>query len=113
GIIDFGSGVSQEAMVGNFQRLRSSAFEMDQEVDEKFRLEWVQPADEKLYRFVTEFFGREGDVPTARTMADFFKRKDDIEVLQRLKDIKEATPHEGTAYNFVLKELIEEQRRLK
>lgn len=101
GIIDYGSGISQEAMAGNFQRLRSSG------------IEWVQPADEKIYRFVTEFFQRELDIPTARTMADFFKRKDDIEVLERLKDIKEATPHDGSNYNFVLKELIEEQNRLK
>ncbi len=101
GIIDYGSGLTQEALAGNFQRLRTSG------------IEWVQPADEKIFRFVVEFFQREMDIPKASLMADFFHRKDDVEVNERLKIIKEATPFSGSNYVFVLKELIEEQNRLK
>ncbi len=100
GIIDFGSGLSQEAMAANFQRLRDSGYKWADD----------QPADEKLYRFVTEFFQRELDIPTAKVMADFFQRKDDIETFERLKDVKEATPFDGANYKFVLDQELTSQR---
>ena len=103
GIIDFGSGLSQEALDANFRRLEKSPFKID----------WTQPAYEKIYRFVSEFYAREGDVPTARVMADFFQRKDDIETIEALKVIKEATPSSDGGYNHFLREIIEEQRRLQ
>jgi len=101
GIIDFGSGFSQESLAANYQRLRTSG------------IEWSQPADERIYRFVSDFFARELDIPTAKVMADYYKRRDDIEVLERLKDVKAAHTYEGANYNFVLKGLLEEQNRMK
>jgi replicative DNA helicase len=101
GIIDYGSGISQQSLAANYQRLRSS------------KIEWVHPADEKLYRFVSDFFTHELDIPSAKVMAEFFKRKDDVEVLERLKDVKEASVHEGANFNYVLTGLLEDQNRLK
>lgn len=101
GVIDYGSGLTQEALAANFQRLQASP------------IEWVQPADEKIFRFVREFFDAGGDVPTAAVMADFFHRRDDVEVVERLKDIKEAAPSDGHGFKFFLQEVLEEQRRAK
>lgn len=99
GVIDFGK-VSQESLANNFQRLRTSG------------IQWTQPADERIYTFVRDFFASELDMPSAKVMADFFVKLDDIEAQERLKDIKGAPSHEGVNYTFVLKNLIEEQNRL-
>ncbi len=98
GIIDWG-GIAPESLAANYQKLGAS------------KLTWVQPADTRIHRFVREFFSKELSLPNGRVLIDFFTRIDDIEVVERLKDIKDATPYEGANYSFVLKNLLEEQHR--
>jgi replicative DNA helicase len=100
GVIDFGS-LSQEALAYNYQRLQASG------------IQWVQPADERIYRFVKDFFESELDLPKATVLADFYKRSDDHECLERLKDIKSAPSYEGANYSYVLKGLVEDQNRIR
>lgn len=100
GIIDFGK-MSDEARVANFHRLELSP------------VQWTQPADERIYRFTKDFFEAELDLPSAKVLADYFTRAEDYEAIERLKDIKEAPSFDGSDYSFVLKELVEEQARLR
>lgn len=100
GVIDFGT-VSQESLAANYQRLRSS------------KIQWGNPVDEKIFRFVSDFFEKELDLPSARTLVDFFKRSEDIETLERLKDIKGAASYEGSNYSYVLKGILEDQNRFQ
>lgn len=100
GIIDFGS-LSQEALAHNYQRLQASG------------IQWVQPADAKIFRFVKDFFESELDLPKATILADYYKRSEDYECLERLKDIKSAPSYDGANYAYVLKGLVEDQNRLR
>src|SRR5262245_28134275 len=99
GVIDWGSGISREGHVSNFQKLRAS------------KVEWVQATDRKIFKFVGEFFTEEMDVPSSRILVDFFTSISDIETVERLKDIKEAAPYEGANYSHVLRTIIDEQHR--
>ena len=100
GVIDFGT-IGQESLAYNYQRLHSS------------KIQWVQPADEKIYKFVKEFFESELDLPNAKVLADYYTRADDHECLERLKDIKSAPSYEGANYSFVLKGIVEDQNRIR
>lgn len=100
GVIDFGS-LSQESLAFNYQRLLASG------------IQWTQPADERIYRFVKGFFEAELDLPNAKVLADFFQRAEDHECLERLKDVKEAPQFDGANYSFVLKGLVEDQNRIR
>lgn len=98
GIIDWG-GLPPESLAGNFQKLGAS------------NLNWLQPADARIHKFVKDFFSRELNLPSGRILVDFFTRTDDIEVVERLKGIKDADAYEGSNYSFVLKGLLEDQHR--
>jgi len=98
GIIDFGA-LSQESLAGNYQRLRSS------------KVEWTNPVDEKVYKFVSSFFEQELDIPSSKILTDYFERLEDYETQERLKEISDATSYEGSNYSFVLKGLLEDQNR--
>ncbi len=99
GIIQWGN--TDPAMLAlNYQRLRAS------------KLQWLNPADEKIFQFVTAFFIREHDLPEARVIGGYFEGLEDIEVVERLKDIKEAHLYEGANYKFVLDEIVSQQNRV-
>lgn len=99
GVIDWGAGISREGLASNFQKLRSS------------KIEWVQASDRKIFKFVREFFAAEMDVPSSRIVVEFFTGISDIETVERLKDIQDASPYEGANYSYVLRSLIDEQHR--
>lgn len=98
GVIDY-KAISQEALAGNFQRLRNS------------KIEWGNPVDEKIYKFVSEFFEQELDIPGASVLVDYFNRSEDIEAQERMKEIQDATSYSGADYSFVLKGILEDQNR--
>jgi len=101
-VIDFEDGsVSTENLQVNFQRLRTS------------NIEWARPADGKLYNYIREFFVANQELPSARTVLDFFTRSDDIEAQERLKDIQAAQSYVRTNYAHLLKQLVEDQNRIK
>jgi len=101
-VIDFQDGkASKEAMNVNYQRLQAST------------IEWSQPVDERIFKFIREFFNNNFELPTARTIEDFFTRSDDIEVTERLKDIQAAETYVHKNYAHLLGQLLDDQNRIK
>lgn len=101
GIMDWGSGISQEGLVANYNKLRSAKFT------------WLQSTDRKIYKYVTDFYEVEQVIPSSRILVDFFTKIDDIETLERLKDIGAATPYEGANYSHILRTIVEDGRRAR
>ena len=100
GVVDFGK-ISQESLAFNYQRLKSA------------NIQWVHPADDRIFTFVSDFFSSELNLPSARVLVDFFGKIDDAEVMERLKDVKGASNYEGSNYNFVLKDVVESQNKIR
>lgn len=100
GIIDIES-LSQEELAHNYQRLRAS------------KIAWVQPADDRIFKFVRSFFESELDLPHIRVLVDFFGQREDHEVIERLKDINATPPMAGANYGYVLKTLMEDQNKIR
>lgn len=100
GIIDWG-GLPSDGMASNYQKLRTS------------KIEWLQAPDRRIYKFVGDFFAKQMDLPSARVVVDFFSKTDDQEAIDRLKEIKEATPYQGGDYSHVLESLIDDQNKQK
>lgn len=98
GIIDCG-GISRDGLVSNYQKLRAS------------KIEWVQAPDRRIFQFVGDFFAQELELPAFRTVSDSFAKIDDVEAVERLKDIKEASPHEDGNYRWLLRTLLDEQHK--
>jgi replicative DNA helicase len=98
GVIDWG-GISREGLITNYSKLRAS------------KISWIQSSDRTIYKYVTDFFNNEQDVPSAKILIEFFSKIDHIETVERLKDIGAATAYEGANYSHVLKTVIEDARR--
>lgn len=102
GVIDFENRkITEENLSVNFQRLQDS------------KIEWAIPSDEKIFRFIREFFEARLALPSARTIRDYFTRTDDIEVLERIGDIEAAEVYVRTNYAHLLQQLCEDQNRIK
>lgn len=100
-VIDFEDNrITKDSLGANFQRLQASG------------IEWTQPVDEKIYRFCHEFFGDNFELPTISTLRDYFQRADDIEVLERLKDIEVSPVYVRKNYQHLLNQLLEDQNRI-
>lgn len=100
GVIDFEDGkLCEENLRGNFQRLLNSS------------IEWTRPEDEKIFTFVKAFFANHLGLPSARVVLDYFTRADDIEVQERIEDIKAAEAYTRINYIHLLKQLWEDQNR--
>lgn len=93
--------LSQQSLIGNYQRVRAS------------KLQWTNPADEKIYSFIRDFFSQELQIPNAKVLFDYFGKVDDLEVVERLKDAGKAPSYEGANFNFVLRGLIEDQNKFQ
>lgn len=102
GVIDFQDGkISDENLRVNFQRLLAS------------EIEWSIPSDDKIFGFVKEFFASNLELPTGKTILDYFTRADDIEVQERLGDIEAASVYTRNNYTHLLGQLCEDQGRIK
>ena len=102
-VVDFEDGaISQENLSVNFQRLLNSP------------LEWVRPDDERIYQFVRGYFENNlPELPSAQVIEDYFTRLDDIETIERLKDIQAAQVYTRQNFAHLLKQLLEDQNRIK
>lgn len=100
-IIDVRGTVTQENLVKNFTKLMNS------------RLEWDRPDDTKVYNFVYQYFQSSLEMPALSTVRDYFEQVDDIEVIERLKDVEAADVYWRTNFNYLLTNILEEQNRIK
>lgn len=100
-IIDIKSAITQENLVFNFTKLMNA------------KLEWGRPDDTKVYNFVYQYFSTQLEMPAITTVRDYFTRLDDIEVLERLRDIEAAEYYFRSNFSHLLTTILEEQNRLK
>lgn len=100
GIIDWGGGISPEGLSSNYQKLRTS------------NIQWIQASDRRIFKFVGDFVAREMDLPSSQILFEFFTKIDDIEAVERLKEIQLATPYEGSNYSYVLRGLLDDQNKV-
>jgi len=99
-IIDFDGRTSQDSLSVNFRRLRESP------------LNWIRPADQRIFGFVSEYFQEHLELPTEQSVKDYFVRADDIEVQERLSDIEAAPVYTRSDFARLHKELLEDQNRV-
>jgi replicative DNA helicase len=104
-VIDYGPDASgrdpHSDLVTNLQRLITS------------KLEWSQPADERLYHFVIDFFRQRLEVPSRQSVLDFFEGTGDQEAIERLKDFDSAQPYYRTNFAHLLQKTVEKQNEIK
>jgi replicative DNA helicase len=100
-VIDVDGGVSQENLIGNFQKLIAA------------HVEWTQPADQRIYDFILNFFQQRLEIPARQTISDYFETRRDAEVTERLKDFDGAKPYIRTNYSHLLSSTVEEQNKIK
>jgi replicative DNA helicase len=100
-VIDVDGAITQENLVFNFTKLLNS------------RIEWGRQDDDKLFKFVYQYFQTQLEVPALQTVRDYFERLDDIETLERLKAIEVAQPYIRTNFNNLLTQILDDQSKLK
>lgn len=100
-VIDTDSLISQENLTLNFQRLLAA------------KLEWTQPADQRIFDFVQQFFGARLEIPSKQTLVDYFEAKRDQEGLERIKDIEASPSYIRTNFAHLVSSTIEEQNKIR
>lgn len=100
-IIDIGGGISQENLVINFTKLMNA------------RVEWGRDDDDRIYKFIFQFFQSQLEMPSIQTVRDYFERVDDTEVTHRLEVIEAAIPYIRTNFSHLLTQILEEQNKIK
>lgn len=97
-LIDFGD-VEQEELVLNMRKLQNTTFR------------WDRKDDEMLFRFCETFFRSHLELPNERTVRDFFKRAENVEVLERLRDVQAESAYTRSNFTFHLQQLLDEQHK--
>ncbi len=92
--------ISDESLSANFQRLR------------KTLIDWT-PIDEKLFGFVKEFYDTRLEPPTAQTILDYYRGRNDVEVEERIKDLAAAPVYVRKNFEHLLREQLDSQNRAK
>jgi replicative DNA helicase len=100
-IIDIKDGISQENLVLNFTKLMNA------------RIEWGRSDDTKVYDFVYQYFNTQLEMPAIQTVRDYFERTNDIEVLERIKDIEVAQAYYRTNFSTLLTHILDEQNKVR
>ena len=100
-IIDIGGSPSSENLRLSFKRLADSG------------LEWPKPADKSIYKFVLAYFQHHLECPSLIVVQDYFRDKDDVEVIERLQDIVSAEVYDRTNFIHLLQSLLDEQNKIK
>jgi replicative DNA helicase len=100
-VLDINGVPSPENLRVNFRRLSESGFE------------WKDPSDAAIYKFILGYFQHHLDCPSLRVVLDYFEEKNDIEVVERLKDIEVAEVYERSPFLHTLTKLLESQNIVK
>lgn len=98
-VLDLDGSVTQENLVLNFQKLVTS------------KIEWTQPADQRIYAFATTYFHRHLEMPAKQTLVDYFHK--DGEVTERIKDLEVDPSYIRTNFAHLLQSTFEEQSKVK
>jgi replicative DNA helicase len=104
-IIEFDKEVTPEQLVRNFQRLRR-CIEIEQ-------FAWGRPEDDRLYKYLESFFTQYFEMPSAQTVLEHFEKIGGVEEIERLKDLQVERPRIRASFSSLLRELQEEQGRVR
>jgi replicative DNA helicase len=100
-VIDFGDGrISKDSANVNYLCLIDS------------ELVWPREDDKRLLGFIRDFNNQNLEVPTARTIRDYFEKKNDIEVGLRLDDIAPAEVYTHAQFAHLLSEAVRQQKEM-
>lgn len=100
-VIDVDQSISQEHLISNFQRLMSA------------RIEWTQPADERIYTYLMGYFQQRLELPARQTIVDYFSAIRDQEVIERVKDFDGVQPYYRSNYVHLISATVEDQSKIK
>jgi hypothetical protein len=101
-IIDIEGGLSSEDLVQNYHKLVKS------------RVEWMQPADEKIFNYIRlKYFPTQLELPSLQTLLDYFTELSDVETVERVKDLKGEHAYRGGNYARLVDDTVEEQNKFK
>lgn len=102
GVIDFGDeGILPDALTSNLQHLLASG------------VSWDRTDDRKILRFVKDYFEGQYEVPSIVTVRNYFERSEDVEAIERLKDIAPVQIHIRSNYSYLVRQHKEEQNSHK
>jgi len=100
GIIAFDDKTPMHLLVANFRRLRTSGYQ------------W-QPTDKQIFDFCADHLHRYMEMPSVRSLVDYYEVAHDTEALERLKDISSAQLYTDSGYARLLDDELEKQVRVK
>jgi replicative DNA helicase len=100
-VVDFDQSISSEQLIQNFQKLVQA------------RMEWSRPDDARIYDFLVTYFQQRLELPSGNTVADYFDKTGDVEVVERIKDVQAAPWYVRTNFAHLLQTLLEDQNRIK
>jgi replicative DNA helicase len=102
-VIDFEDGkIDQETLSINFRHLLGSS------------IQWNRPDDERLFKFIKTYFEHNlPNLPSAQTVEDYFNKSNDIETIERLKDIEGQPVYTDANFTFLLRQLLDEQNKIR
>lgn len=99
--IDFDGEITRENLVLNFQKLTLGA------------VEWDRPDDAKVFDYLTGYFTQYLELPSGQTVRDYFDSLQDIEVVERLEDLKASPWYIRTNFSHLLQTKLEDQNKVK
>jgi len=100
-VIDIQGTIQPENLAHNYLRLRDS------------KIDWQRPDDLRVYQYIQNYFQARLEMPAIETVRDYFGRANDIECLERLKDIEAAAYYIRTNFAHLLQTLLEDQNKVK
>ena len=102
GVLDYDDGrITKETRAANYERLKAS------------RIDWVREDDGRIVRFIEEFFLEHLEIPSAITIAEHFEDRNDLEVVERMKQIGNARVYDRAGYTHFLKRTVEERNNIR
>jgi replicative DNA helicase len=100
-VIDVNGKITQENLVFNYTKLLNA------------KIDWGRSDDDKLFKFLYQYFQTQLEMPSLDTVRDYFERTDDLEVKRRLEVIETAVPYTRSNFHHLLSQLLEEQAKLR
>jgi len=73
------------------------------------RIKWERHDDAALLAYVTQYYRSHLEVPGLQSVTDYFTASNDVEVIERLKDLGSAEVYQGSAFDELIARVQEAQ----
>jgi replicative DNA helicase len=97
-VIQIGSVPDEEDALQNWNRLQEHIVEFDDE------------EGKKVFDYLVQFYSQMNSPPDFSLVREFFEKQDEIEVLEKLEDIKKSQHYIRTNFLAILKTIVEQQQ---